>query len=57
MMLYVMEGLECIELAVGYGTVETPWVREKQIKGCHCGSLLPGQDDDTNEIFFRELYL
>jgi len=27
--LYVMEGLDCMELSVGYDIVESPWVKTK----------------------------
>ncbi|KAJ7410341.1 adaptin ear-binding coat-associated protein 1 [Willisornis vidua] len=59
MALYGIEGLECMQLKVGNGTIESLQVR---IKGqtnnvgvimavCH---IPPWQDDDTDELFFEE---
>ncbi|KAJ7428091.1 mitochondrial fission process protein 1 [Willisornis vidua] len=58
--LQVIEGLECMELTVGTGTIERPWVRIKGqtnnmevIAGVCC--IPPGEDDDTGKLFIQEL--
>lgn len=58
--LYVIEGLEHMELKVGNGTVENLWVRIKGqtnnvdvTVGVHY--RLPNQDNDANELSFEEL--
>lgn len=58
MALYVMEGIECLEVTVGNGTVESLWVRIKgQINnagvtvGVSFGS--PRQDNDANKYSLR----
>ena len=58
--LYVMEGLDCTELAVGNDMVKSIWVRSKGkankadvIMGVSYRSSI--QDDDTYELFFMEL--
>ena len=58
MALYLVEELECTELAVGDGTVESFWVRikgqtEDVVMEVYCRPL--SQDDDTDELFFKEL--
>ena len=58
--LNVVEGLECMELAAGDGTVESLWVRiqgqtnkaDVVVRVCY---RPPKQDDDTDEFFFKEL--
>ena len=62
MALYLKEGMDCVVLAVGGGKVsgkaERLWVR---IKGqSNKGDVVvrvyyrpPGQDDDTDELFFE----
>lgn len=60
MVLYVMEGLEGMELTVGSGTLESLWVR---IKGqTNSSDVTTGvcytpfrQDGDADELFFKEL--
>ncbi|KAJ7426117.1 mitochondrial fission process protein 1 [Willisornis vidua] len=58
--LYVTEGLECMELTAGNGTVESLWGRMKRqtnnvdvTVGVYYRP--PSQDNDTNKIFFEEL--
>ncbi|KAJ7428099.1 adaptin ear-binding coat-associated protein 1 [Pitangus sulphuratus] len=57
---YVIEGLGCLELTVGNGTVESLWVRIKGqtnnvdvIMGVYYRPL--SQDSDANKLFFEEL--
>ena len=56
---YVTEALDCTELAIGEDTVKSLWVGTKGqankgdvIIGVY--SRLPSQDDNTNDLFFRE---
>lgn len=58
--MYVKQGLDCVELQVGDGKVESLWVR---IKGrTNKGDVVvgvyyrpPGQDDSADKLFFTEL--
>ena len=58
--MYMKEGLDCVELEVDDGKVESLWVRNKGctnkrdviVEVCY---RPPGRDDDTNELFFKEL--
>ncbi|KAJ7397764.1 hypothetical protein BTVI_132244 [Pitangus sulphuratus] len=57
---YILEGLDCIKVTAGNGTVETLSVRIKGqinnvdvIVGVYCRP--PIQDNDVNEFFFEEL--
>lgn len=60
MALFVIEGLECVELAVGDGAVESLWIRIKGQKS-NVGTIvrvfyrLPSQDNDVNKLFYEEL--
>ena len=56
--MYVKQGLDCVELQVGDGKVESLWVRIKGLtnKGDVVVGVYyrpPGQDDNTDELFFE----
>lgn len=60
MALYGIEGLECVELTLGNGTVERLWIRIKGqtnnadfTVGVYSGP--PSQDDHTDKLFLEEL--
>lgn len=56
--MYVMEGLDCTELAADNGTAESLWVsgkgqaNEVDVVGVY---RLPSQDDNTDDLFFKDL--
>lgn len=60
MVIYVMEGLDCIEPTVGGEMAESVWVRIKR-RAKRADAIVrvyyrpPSQDDNTNELFFKEL--
>lgn len=50
--LFVTEGIECMELIVGNGTVESLWVRIKgQTSKVRVYYRPPGQDDATLDVW------
>lgn len=58
-MMYIMEGLDCTELTVDNDTVESLWVSSKgqanEVDFAVGVYRLPSQDDNTDDLFFKEL--